>query len=510
MTDILNKRFITPLLCFFSGSLCAFAMAPYNVWGIFLFGFAVLYWAIDKAPSKRKAFAYGWLWAFGYFVFSLYWIGNALLVDGNPYQWAWPLAVCGLPALLAFFNGFACLFAKRFCALKRWHGYLGFVSVLSLSEYARGHVFTGFPWNLFGYTWIDTTIAQIASFESVYLLTFLTLLWLGSAGFYIVGAKTRATSIFLFVIAASFFASFLLGASLIHDTGENDDVIVKIVQPNTDQAEKWQREKMDGHFMNAIELSKATEEDVGKKTLIVWPETTLSPSFLNAPYYRQQIAEMLQAYKGEAVLMTGALRYDSQNKVYYNSLLTIDDQGEIGHVYDKSHLVPFGEYIPFQNLIPIPTVTQFTGFAKGDGPTTFTIFDGLSYSPLVCYEILFPHHAVSRKAHPDMIVNVTNDGWYGDSAGPRQHLVKAQFRAIEERVSVLRAANTGISAIITPYGEIIKRSDIYKRSVLFNALPNTTINTYKNAIISFFIFPLFPLCLLAFSCCLRQKKCLKN
>lgn len=496
MLAAFQKPAVISLLVFISGSLCALGMAPYNIWPVFLVGFGVLYWAVNRAQNKRIAFGYGWLWAFGYFVFSLYWIGNALLVEGNPYKWAYPLAVCGLPALLAFFNAFACLIAHRFMDLKRWHGYLGFVSVLALFEWLRGHLFTGFPWNLYGYTWVDVpSIAQLASYESVYFLTFLSLLWLSIFGFMI---STRSKwqrwgSVSLCLV--TFLWSIWHGFGLIPARVLHHPINIKIVQPNTDQAEKWQRDKMAGHFENALKISEADENDDGMPTLIIWPETTLSPQFLNAPYYQGEIAEMLQEYKGEAILMTGALRRD--DKGYYNSLLTIDAEGQIDRIYNKSHLVPFGEYIPFQKWIPLTPVTQFQGFEKGDGPANISIFDELSYSPLICYEILFPGKAIARNiARPDFLVNVTNDAWYGDSAGPRQHLVKSQFRAIEEGIPVLRAANTGISAIIDKHGREVDKTKTFTQEVLTAKLPNKkgeiTVNTY----FSFLLFPTIPLCLL--------------
>lgn len=486
---------MTALLCFVSGSLCALTMAPYNIWAVFLIGFGVLYWAIDRAPRKRVAFAYGWVWAFGYFVFSLYWIGNALLVEGNPYKWAWPLAVCGLPALLAFFNGFASLIVKWVCDLKRWHGYFGFAAVLSLFEYARGHVFTGFPWNLYGYSWIDLPqIAQIAAFESIYFLSFLTLLWLSAGGFLIVSNHKKQKIIMPVGLIVLFIACLLYGGSIIPQRTEfRDDVAIKLVQPNTNQAEKWQRDKMEGHFFNALELSEARSQDGDTNTLILWPETVLSPAFLNDPYYREQIGGMLQRYQGEAVLMTGALRREGED--YYNSLLTINAQGSLGNIYNKSHLVPFGEYIPFQKYIPLAPVAQFSGFVQGDGVTSLSLFGDLTYSPLICYEILFPHKAVAKDTHPDFIVNVTNDAWYGDSAGPRQHLVKARFRAIEERVPVLRAANTGISAIIDPYGGNIATTDIFAQDILSYRLPAKPLNSIGLGFYSFLLFPFIPIAL---------------
>ncbi|MFK7840558.1 MAG: apolipoprotein N-acyltransferase [Bdellovibrionales bacterium] len=499
MTHFLNHRYFSSLLCFLSGCLCAVCMAPYNIWPVFIIGFAVLYYFIHQSKSYRGAFCYGWLWAFGYFLFSLYWVGNALLVDDNPYKWAWPLAVCGLPALLSFFNGLACLFAKRFMAMDRWHGYLGFVSILSLSEFARGHLFTGFPWNLYGYSWIGwLDVAQIAALESIYFLTFLTLFWLSFLGFFMV-CKAKADRFYIFVIIViSFACSLTFGHFALKQDVTFEETHIKIVQPNTKQSEKWQRDKMHGHFQVALNLSQSGKVNA-PQTLIIWPETTLSPAFFNAPYYRQSISDMLGAHDN-AVLMTGALRRESDQ--YFNSLVTLGPDDKILHIYNKSHLVPFGEYIPFQNYIPIPTVTQFSGFEKGGGPKSLSLFDSLAYSPLICYEILFPGKAVpegnQNDDNVDFIVNVTNDAWYGTSPGPWQHLTKAQFRAIEEGKPVLRAANTGVSAIIDPYGRFVMHTNLFEAASLEHALPAKSVYqaTYIPKIL---LFPLLPLAFVLFA-----------
>ncbi len=479
-------------------------MAPYNVWPVFMIGFGVLYWAIASAHNKKSAFLYGWLWAFGYFIFSLYWIGNALLVEGNPYQWAWPFAVCGLPAMLAFFNAFACLLSKRFFDLKQWHGYVAFVSTLSLFEYLRGHLFTGFPWNLYGYTWADMPIALIASFESVYFLTFITLFWMCIPGFWIVSKGTLSKRVLSTLILVSFSGSFYYTSQQLANSADidyHDDVTVKIIQPNTPQHEKWQRDKMDKHFQTALDLSKANDNESGK-TLILWPETTLSPVFLSAPFYRQQINDMLNEYSDGAILMTGALRYDGKN--YYNSVINFDQSNSITNIYNKSHLVPFGEYIPFQEWIPLKPVVQFQGFEKGKGVQDFQIFDTLKYSALVCYEIVFPNKVISKNSQADFIINVTNDAWYGNSPGPHQHLVKARFRAIEERLTVLRAANTGISVIIDPYGRIFWKTKTFTQDVLQSKIPRKRHSRSPLNFFSFFLFPLLPISLIIMAV---NKKC---
>lgn len=495
MQDFFNKPASHSLLCFLGGSLCALGMAPYNIWPVFFVGLGILYWATDAASTKKSAFFYGWLWAFGYFVFSLYWIGNALLVEGNPYKWAWPLAICGLPALLAFFNGFACLAVKHFSNLKHWTGYIAFACILSLFEYLRGHLFTGFPWNLYGYTWVDMPIALLSSFESVYLLTFITLLWMSIPGFWIAGEGSLSKRVLNTLILISFFGSFYLTAQQFKQSSNIDykeDISIKIVQPNTPQHEKWERDKMDGHFQAALDLSKASETDT-QKTLIVWPETTLSPAFLSSPFHRDNITALLREYSDEAILMTGALRYKHDSKTYYNSLMTFDASGDVEKVYDKSHLVPFGEYIPFQQWIPLAPVTQFQGFQKGGGLREIDLFDNFSYSPLICYEIIFPNKTIAKSSAPDFIVNVTNDAWYGDSPGPHQHLVKARFRAIEEGMPVLRAANTGISAIIDPYGRILNKTETFTQNILISNFPQKREESHPKQYLSIVLFPLLPL-----------------
>lgn len=474
LQNLFEKRLRASLLCLFAGALCALGMAPYNFWPIFILGFGVLYFAIDNAPSKKAAFAYGWLWAFGYFVFSLYWIGNALLVEGNPYKWAWPLAVCGLPAVLAFFNAFACLITYKLCNLKRIYGLLGFVALLSLFEWIRGHAFTGFPWNLYGYTWADTlSIAQLASLESIYSLTAITLIWLTAPAYFVICRKKLEGSAFSVVLIASVVCAYAFGASRLQETEHvHENVQVKIVQPNILQADKWKAEKLEGNFETALALSSAQNSEYSQeKTLIIWPETAIPYSFLNSNYRRQQISDMLKSYQGEAVLLSGALRYEPKEKRYYNSLLSIRDDNSVNNIYDKSHLVPFGEYIPFQQWIPLTPVVQFQGFTKGSGPKDFRLFDTLNYSALICYEIIFPHKARQKNSRANFIVNVTNDAWYGDSPGPHQHLVQAQFRAIEEGVPVLRAANTGFSSIISPYGQTLYKTSLFEEESLTASLP---------------------------------------
>ncbi len=470
MTQSFPKTYY--LLSLFAGALSALAMAPYNIWVILLVGLGFLYIAVDRAHNKRQAFFTGWLFGFGYFVIGFYWIGNALLVEGNPYKWAWPLAVCGLPAVMAFYVAIPALIAGRYLDLKQWHGYIGFVFLVAGFEWLRGHLFTGFPWNLFGYTWIGVLpIAQLASLSSIYLLSFLTIFWLSIGGFIFVSGARIAQLCIGFLIVVTAMGGGVWGSLRLSQAQHFHDMRIKVVQPNTPQEEKWQRDKMAGHFETALELSRYQDGEAAAPIIIVWPETTISPAFLDDPVWRGEIIKMLNTYADEAILMAGALRYQPENASYHNSILTINKVGVTSNIYDKSHLVPFGEYIPFQKWIPLDPVVQFKGFERGQGLQTYTTIGDLRYSPLVCYEVIFPKKSVVSGSDTDFIVNVTNDAWYGVSPGPYQHYVQAQFRAIEEGVPLVRAANTGFSGVIDAYGRTVVKSGLYDTDSLVTALP---------------------------------------
>lgn len=446
-------------LCFFAGGLSALSMAPWNASWILALTLPALYLSLHFSRSGMGASLAGWLFGFGYFVFSLYWIGNALLVEGNPYKWAWPLAVCGLPALLAFFTAFAALSLHKAAQLERFSGWLAFAALLTVFEWLRGHLFTGFPWNLFGYTWSEVLpILQTASFSGVYGLTFLTILWTSVPG-YLLLAPQKSGQAAMLVVLSSFAACYSFGLWRLNalPLSYHENIAVRIVQPNIDQAEKWQREAMDGHFRKHMNLSAplpGSENTHQDATYIIWPETAMSYRYTSSPLAMAELSQILSTYPGPAYLFTGLLSFDPQTRSYQNALAMIDKNGEISNIYGKHHLVPFGEYIPFQKWIPLKTVTSFSGFEKGPGPQSFPTPEGLRYSPLVCYEIIFPGLSIPEEGpRPDFILNVTNDAWYGISPGPHQHLVQAQYRAVETGLPVIRSANTGFSGIMAPNGE---------------------------------------------------------
>ncbi|HEY8191879.1 MAG TPA: apolipoprotein N-acyltransferase [Alphaproteobacteria bacterium] len=473
---------VLSLLCLLAGVFMVPAMAPWNLWPCMFAGFSALYFLLMKAETKRWAFMYGWLFGFGYFAAGLWWIANALLVPGNEFSWVWPLAVAGLPALLAFFPALASMAVVRWGGkMKRLSGFLCFIAAFALSEWLRGHIFTGFPWNLYGYAWGGwPAMMQADALGGPYLLTLLTIGWAALPAFLWKSELTRrdkiataACAMILFAICAIYGTARLSLASV----QNHENVRVAIIQPNIRQELKWSPEMAGENLRRLLMLSDPDgAEDENTVTLILWPETAIDGSALIHPQAREMIRDMLNAYPGNAYLATGIVRSETPAEEgaqprYFNSVMTLDKNLEVHDVYDKSHLVPFGEYIPFQEYLSLTPFVKFDGFTQGPGTRSAAVKGLPRFSSLICYEIIFPHAVTEPGVRPDFILNVTNDAWYGDSPGPRQHLMQTRFRAIEEGIAVLRAANTGISALIDPYGRIIDMAGIYEESALRTALP---------------------------------------
>ena len=433
-------------------------MAPTNFWPLLFVGLSVFYVLLANAKSGRGAAVIGWLFGLGYFLFGLWWIGNALLVDGNEFAWVWPISVIGLPLLLSSFTAAAGFMAYRILNLRSIAGFFGFTACYLLMEWMRGNILTGFPWNLFGYAWIDVLpIVQVVSLGGIYALTWLTIIWAALPGFLYVSTADQKRKLFLSAaILISFGASFAFGAWRINSyvPADLENVQVKIVQPNIPQSQKWDRGRMTENFFKHIRLSYP-EDESEVTTYIVWPETSLSHWYTQDATSMNVLTQALNSYRGKAYLITGLLRHDAETQSYSNSVAMIDGEGKLSNIYNKNHLVPFGEFIPLQKWIPIKPVADFSGFTAGSGAASFKTPEDFIYAPLICYEVIFPGIVPGGKDdRPDFIVNVTNDAWYGVSAGPYQHFTNSRFRAVEEGVPLIRAANTGISALVDPLGRV--------------------------------------------------------
>ena len=433
------------------GLIAALALPPTDLFPVLGICFPALILLLRGAAGLRAAFITGWSFAFGYFLLGLYWIAAAMFVDLAHFWWAVPLAVAGLPTICALYYGLAAMVAWRI-GLAGVRGVVTFALLWFLADYARGHLLTGFPWNLAGYVWDGfAPVLQSVSVIGIYGLTLLTLLITSLPAALVDGGRAARVALAVGVVTLGAISAW--GGWRMESAAHEILSRVRIVQPNIDQARKWLASDRDKNFEHLLDLSATPAAT--PVSFIVWPETASTFYIAEDAASRYAIAARLNP---GAFLLTGTLRReeDANGKLhYYNALVAVDDTARVVARYDKFHLVPFGEYIPFRSVLPLQALaTLGMDFSAGDGPQTLRVEGLPSFSPQICYEAVFSGEVTNPTDRPQMLINLTNDGWYGHTAGPYQHFAIARVRAIEEGLPLIRAANTGISGVIDPYGHI--------------------------------------------------------
>ena len=472
-----------------AGAASALAMAPFNAWPILFVTFPVLVWLIDGSAAGRWSGAVtaaiaGWCFGFGFFVAGLYWIGYAFLVDAKTFGWLLPVAVAGLPAYLALYTALG-LAAARLIWVRGPERILALAATLTIAEWLRGHLLSGFPWNTFGYALTQPLVlAQSVSLVGIWSLTFLTIAICASPAVLADDAEDtphpyRAPLIGLAILAA--FTVYGAARLWMHPTTYVSGVNLRIMQPNLQQDQKFNysaKAQVMARYLRLSERATGPQSDgLHDITHLIWPEAAFPFFLTREPDALAQISGLL---KPGTELITGAVRAASnasaQNPRAYNSVYVIDPDGSIQGIYDKVHLVPFGEYLPFQRLLERLGLQQLTkqvgGFLSGSHRRAIDVPHAPKMLPLICYEAIFPGSAVPAGERPGWLVNVTNDGWFGISTGPYQHFQQARVLAITEGLPLVRAANTGISAVIDPVGRIINALPLGVEGVLDSKLPN--------------------------------------
>jgi apolipoprotein N-acyltransferase len=476
------------LVAFAAGALSALAMAPLNVWPVLFLTFPVLVWLIDGAGAGHwrgvsGAAATGWWFGFGYFLAGLYWVGFAFLVDAPTFGWLLPIAVIGLPAGLAIFTAFGVALA-RLLWTRGTTRILALGVALTAAEWLRGHVLTGFPWNAFGYALTSPLVlAQSASVIGVWGLTFIAVVVFASPATLAddrLETRWRWLPLALGIVVLAGMGAF--GAIRLARTPTRlvDGVQLRIMQPNLQQDVRFnyaaKRQVMDRYIDLSNRPPGAQSPGAGSATHLIWPESAFPFFLAREPDALAQIAQLL---RGGTVLVTGAVRLaepvTSSDVGVYNSIYVIGHDGSLDSFYDKTHLVPFGEYLPFQRFLESLGLQQLTkqrgGFLAGDRRRLIAVPGAPLALPLICYEIIFPDGLMPKGQRPGWMINVTNDGWFGISSGPYQHLQQARVRAIEQGLPLVRAANTGISAIVDPVGRIIDSLPLGVEGVVDGPLP---------------------------------------
>ena len=477
-------------LAFGAGAVSALSTAPFGVWPVLFLTFPVLVFLMDGLPplSARAVLAalgIGWGFGFGYFLASLWWIGSAFLVEADVFAWLLPFAVVSLPAGLAVFPALGLAAAKLL-----WSRHPGRICALGAglggSEWLRGHVLTGFPWNTFGYALAENlALAQSAALVGLWGLTLAAILIFAAPALLLDPPRRKGRLLWpavagLVLVAAFGWGTWRLSAPALPLV---EGVRLRIMQPALPQDQKFsyadRQRILDLYLDLSAQPSAVYPRGLADVTLLVWPESAFPFIYEREPWAPARIGATLPP---GTILVTGAARYGppprGQTSGFYNSIRVIDSSGTVLQSADKVHLVPFGEYLPFQPVMEAIGFEQLTrqrgGFASGDTLRNLAIPGAPKATPLICYEAIFPDAVLPADGErPGFLLNVTNDAWFGLTPGPYQHFLQARLRTIEEGLPMVRAANTGISAVIDPLGRIVAELSLGRKGNLDVGLPTT-------------------------------------
>ncbi|MBI5163015.1 MAG: apolipoprotein N-acyltransferase [Magnetospirillum sp.] len=455
------------------GLLAALALPPVGAVPVLIVSFPGLVWLLDGSRSGKAGFGAGWWWGLGFFSAGFYWIGYAMMVEPEKFAWMIPFATIGLGGFIALFTGAATWAVYR--TKVRGPGRVLLLAVAwTAAEWVRSWILTGFPWNPIGSVWDGALpVLQIGAATGIWGLSLLTVVAFAMPAVLAdIGAAPRRAALAALAALPLAVGAAWGGVRLDSAPAETvDGVRLRLVQATVAQRHKWQDDLREAYLREHLALSRGPGFD--RVTTVIWPETA-APFFLDLDLNHRLLAATAAPTGG--LLITGAPRITPkgvQPMRLWNSLLAIAADAEVAGIYDKVHLVPFGEYVPLRGLLPIDKITHGAiDFSPGDGLRTLDLPGLPPVSPLICYEAIFPAAVVGTdQARPRWLINLTNDGWFGISAGPYQHFAAARMRAVEEGLPLVRVANTGISAVTDGYGRVIARLGLGERGVVDAPLP---------------------------------------
>ena len=504
-----NKFFVIFIAPFLLGALMVLSFSPFNLIFVNFFSFSLLLFLIltvkektqstyRKKKSNRYFFYLGCSFGFGFFLFGNYWISISLTHD-EMFKGLIPFAVILIPLFLSLFFGLTILVAGTF-AEKKISFVLLFSLIFSIFEFLRGNLLTGFPWNLISYTWSSyIEIIQILSLVGVYSLSLFSITFFCIPFLFLQKKIIKKNVIFTLFFLVIFIANYSYGISKLNNNEYRFDekVNIKIISPNFSikdyniQSEEFQIKRL-------IKISDPHKEE---KTLFIWPEGIFYQSYLKDIKKYQSLFE--EKFSENHLIILGINNFtdtnNTNNQKYFNSLVVLNNKLEILFSYDKVNLVPFGEFLPFENFLSklgLKKITSgYSSFSAGAKRTIINLgnkFNEKSILPLICYEIIYSGEIKKKNEFPDLIVNISEDAWFGRSIGPHQHFTKAIYRSIEEGVFVARSANRGISAFINPNGKVLKSLNTGESGNIHLNFPyfyqSTLFSNYGNKIFFFIIF----------------------
>ena len=467
--QLLNKirtkyRFFGVLIDVMAGAAASLALPPFFIVPALCFlGLPV--WRVIHANSRVEAAGIFGAAGFGWFLASTFWVSHALIVSAPALWFLTPFVALALAVILAIFWAVAAAASWRphASALVRA---LCLLAAFALIEWTRSFVASGFPWSLMGSVFaVHLGSLQMASVMGIYGLTLLAFGCVIAPVLWLLSARRLALILLVLPVLGTGWGIARLDRQPAEPTATAP--IARLVQPAVPQQDKWNRQKRPAHLANLINLSQA---GVNKPDIVIWPET----AFAGLPSQnRLLLADTVQAAMHPGgFLLTGIPRFDGGNRPL-NSVFLFDHQAGLRGVYDKRHLVPFGEYVPFRSWIPfLDIIAGPADFVAGTQNHLIAVPGIGQVQTLICYEVIFAGHVVAPQRRPDLMVNVTNDAWFGATIGPWQHLYQSQLRAVEEGIPLLRVANTGISAAFDGLGRQLGSIPLGERAYLDIAIPS--------------------------------------
>ena len=501
MTININNKFLFYLFPFLLGLITSFSLTPYNIIIINFISFPLFFIFFVSNFNKNKwlSFKIGWLFGLGYFISSLYWITNALTFD-NQFQNLIPIAFIVIPSFFALFYGLTTLTCYFFNLEKNFSSILIFSTIFSLTEFLRGFILGGFPWNLIAFAWTDYLyFLQILSFIGTYSFNLLSITIFLIPVIILFNYKNLTKSFILIFSLVILIINFLYGSFVINTNqdlnNKNSNSLIKIVSPKIDIERYFTNENPEKIILELVKLSDP--EDI-EKTIFIFPEGVFSNIYLeDLNNYRYIFSKN---YSDQHKIVIGINSKDDSG--IFNSMVVLDKNLNILDKYNKNKLVPFGEFLPFENFFSkfgIKKITQGYNSFSSDNKRNILNINNIYLLPLICYEIIYSGE-IKRNDDFDILLNISEDGWFGNSVGPYQHFSHSVFRSIEEGKNLIRSANNGISAFINSKGQIISKIESTERGVIeiksFEETKKTLFSSFGNKI--FFYFLLFYISLIFF------------
>ena len=457
-----KKSFLIPLYVIFLGAISSYSLPPYNYFIInfitFSLFFSFLFNEKKKLPSNKSFFKYGWYFGFGYFLFSLYWVAISLTFDQS-LELLFPLVIILLPAFLAVFYGLATYLFSIFYSKNLVSSFFIFSILFSVIEYIRGSIFTGFPWNLIAFSFSDSVyFIQILSVIGTYSFNLICIsLFTVPALFILRNSKKEIIISFLYIIISVGFLIFgnIKNNNFTTQKSIKHSYAIRAISSNI-SLDRFYSQKEEIKIINELITLSAIEKK--KPTIYLWPEGIIPDSYVNDMSIYKDLFSNNFGEDDLIIMGLNSIEKNGDKNLFYNSMAVFNNRLELIKKYNKVNLVPFGEFIPFQNilsLIGFKTITnEYQSYSSGNTRAPLNIKNNkidLNLLPLICYEIIYSGK-LSTDKNFDYIVNISEDGWFGNSIGPKQHFSHSIFRTIESGKYMIRSANNGISAVINPMG----------------------------------------------------------